>query len=354
MGDIRKAQRLTIAVGETISTPDSYRLIRSINRGEYGRIVEEAKVDNKKLRRYVVCTDLSDQSAHALEWTIGTILRDGDQLIAIYAMDLTEAIKAGDLDSGTGGLDIGEAGNAFADHESVLSKSSSTAKSSTQPSLTPTGTGTPSTRPSTPLRNPFKSGTNHSRSKSTGGNTPARSVSPAAHGGSTAGTGTAAAATAGPSSSSSTTPTPTTTTAPSLNRAEAERRRATEIITGLCVRLLRKTKLQVQVVVEIVHCKSPKHLLTEAIDYLDPTLVVLGSRGRSALKGVLLGSFSNYLVSKSSVPVMVARKRLRKHATAAAAGSAAVGGGAGAAGARLLKMSNNLSVVRGLAGAKVD
>ena len=42
--------------------------------------------------------------------------------------------------------------------------------------------------------------------------------------------------------------------------------------------------------------------------------MVLGSRGRSALKGVLLGSFSNYLVTKSSVPVMVARKKLKKHA----------------------------------------
>ena len=41
--------------------------------------------------------------------------------------------------------------------------------------------------------------------------------------------------------------------------------------------------------------------------------MILGSRGRSALKGVLLGSFSNYLVTKSSVPVMVARKKLRKH-----------------------------------------
>lgn len=38
-------------------------------------------------------------------------------------------------------------------------------------------------------------------------------------------------------------------------------------------------------------------------------MTVLGSRGRSALKGVLLGSFSNYIVNKSSVPVMVARKR---------------------------------------------
>jgi hypothetical protein len=48
------------------------------------------------------------------------------------------------------------------------------------------------------------------------------------------------------------------------------------------------------------------------IDYLEPTLIVIGSRGRSALKGVLLGSFSNYLVAKSSVPVMVARKKLKK------------------------------------------
>ena len=41
--------------------------------------------------------------------------------------------------------------------------------------------------------------------------------------------------------------------------------------------------------------------------------MVLGSRGRSALKGTLLGSMSNYIVTKSSVPVMVARKKLKKH-----------------------------------------
>jgi len=86
------------------------------------------------------------------------------------------------------------------------------------------------------------------------------------------------------------------------------------------------------VIVEVLHCKNPKHLITEVIDLVNPTLVILGSRGRSALKGyvcfpwcrqkyealltfsasVILGSFSNYLVTKSSVPVMVARKRLRK------------------------------------------
>lgn len=94
-------------------------------------------------------------------------------------------------------------------------------------------------------------------------------------------------------------------------RAEEERRRAVNDIQERVERLLRRTRLQVRVIVEVIHCKNPKHLITEVIDIVSPTLVILGSRGRSALKGVILGSFSNYLVTKSSVPVMVARKRLR-------------------------------------------
>jgi nucleotide-binding universal stress UspA family protein len=76
--------------------------------------------------------------------------------------------------------------------------------------------------------------------------------------------------------------------------------------------LLTKTRLQIHVIFEVMHCKSPKHMLTEIIDHVSPTLVILGSRGRSALKGVLLGSFSNYIVERSSVPVMVARRKLQK------------------------------------------
>ena len=60
-------------------------------------------------------------------------------------------------------------------------------------------------------------------------------------------------------------------------------------------------------------------MITEVIDFLSPTLVIIGSRGQSAVKGVLLGSFSNYLVTMSSVPVMVARKKLRKHSKTAKA-----------------------------------
>merc|ERR1712000_727210 len=88
-------------------------------------------------------------------------------------------------------------------------------------------------------------------------------------------------------------------------------------------------------------CKSPKHLITEIIDFISPTMVILGSRGQSQLKGVILGSFSNYLVTKSSVPVMVARKRLRKHTKYKRPA---------------IRLANNLSnpTVKSLASAKID
>lgn len=76
--------------------------------------------------------------------------------------------------------------------------------------------------------------------------------------------------------------------------------------------LLKLTKLQIHIVIEIIHHPIPRHLILEFIDNLQPTLVMVGSKGLSAIKGVLLGSLSNYLVTKSTVPVMVVREKLKK------------------------------------------
>lgn len=51
-------------------------------------------------------------------------------------------------------------------------------------------------------------------------------------------------------------------------------------------------------------------MLIDMIDYHEPTLVIVGSRGLAKIKGMLLGSVSNYLIQKSSVPVMVSRSVL--------------------------------------------
>lgn len=53
-------------------------------------------------------------------------------------------------------------------------------------------------------------------------------------------------------------------------------------------------------------------LTSDLIDFLEPTMAIVGSRGLGQLKGILLGSTSHYLVQKSSVPVMVARRRLHR------------------------------------------
>jgi len=48
------------------------------------------------------------------------------------------------------------------------------------------------------------------------------------------------------------------------------------------------------------------------VDYNEPTMLIVGSRGMSQLAGILLGSTSHYLIEKCSVPVMVARRRLKR------------------------------------------
>ncbi len=275
-------------MSQIMDTPESHRTIQIITRGEYSKLVQEAEDEHRPPRRYLVATDLSDESTHALEWAIGTVLRDGDTLLAIYCVDEETGIVPAD------GAQVPDEPKAMKEQAAALN-----VVASSKVPVTTSGT-------IVPLHN-RPSALSHVSDAS------AVSVSPA------------------PSSKE-------------RSKAEEERYRAVHDISERVTKLLRKTRLQVRVIVEVLHCKNPKHLITEVIDLLNPTLVILGSRGRSALKGyvvqvplplgsgqhlfmfrylmltkflyhsVILGSFSNYLVTKSSVPVMVARKRLRKQA----------------------------------------
>jgi nucleotide-binding universal stress UspA family protein len=219
-------------------------VIRQIIRGDFEYFQKQAETGHQRQRMYLVATDISPEAEYALEWTIGTVLRDGDTLFAVYAAD-EESVGAGE----GGGLQVGHGADSVRDIADVVKYLQ----------VSPQAPPSPGPKPPTAEKSD--------------------------------------AAAAPPT-------------------AETERRRALEEISSRCIRLLRKTRLQVRVVVEVFHCKSPRHMITEVIDFLTPTLVIIGSRGQSAMKGVLLGSFSNYLVTKSSVPVMVARKKLKKHAKA--------------------------------------
>ncbi|KJZ76934.1 hypothetical protein HIM_03811 [Hirsutella minnesotensis 3608] len=256
MDDIKRAQKLSFSMTNIMTNPESHRAIRIIYRGEYGKIAQQAEEEHQRLRKYLVATDLSDESTHALEWAIGTVLRDGDTLIAIYCVDEETGIVSGD-------------GASVPDDPKAMKEQAAAINTVTNSKSVPV--------PVSPVAELKRASAPYLRNESGG--------------------------------------TPGTSPAPSVkerDRAGEERHRAIQQMTDKVLRLLRKTRLQVRVIVEVLHCKNPRHLITEVIDLVNPTLVVIGSRGRSALKGVILGSFSNYLVTKSSVPVMVARKRLRK------------------------------------------
>ncbi|POR35160.1 Uncharacterized protein TPAR_04646 [Tolypocladium paradoxum] len=285
MDDIKRAQKLSFSMTNILTSPESHRAVRIIYRGEYNKIVQQAEEENDRLRKYLVATDLSDESTHALEWAIGTVLRDGDTLIAIYCVDEETGIVTSDS-------------ALVPDDPKAMREQAAAINSVTNAKTAP---------PVTPVTELKRTTALHLRNDSTG--TPGSSPAPSARG--------------------------------DRSRADEERHRAIQDMTDRVLRLLRKTRLQVRVIVEVLHCKNPRHLVTEVIDLVNPTLVVIGSRGRSALKGVILGSFSNYLVTKSSVPVMVARKRLRKQSKYKRTA---------------VRQVNNLSnpAARSLANAKID
>lgn len=244
--DIKRAQKLSLSMTPIMSTPVTQRSIRIIYRGDFAKVQKEAADDeHRRVRKYLVATDLSDESTHALEWAIGTVLRDGDTLVAIYCVDEETGIP--------GGGDAQDEPKTTREQAQAISATTATGRLPEMHSLSTLATATASTaalsvaatpvstRPSLILRNSD---------------------------GSTRGAGASASS-----------------PAPQRSRAEEDRHRAVQDITDRIARLLRKTRLQVRVIVEVLHCKTPRHLLTEVIDLVDPTLVILGSRGRSALKG---------------------------------------------------------------------
>lgn len=327
LSDIKQAQNLSIHMSSIDTTiPD--RAIRTIIRGEFPRLQQEADEGFRRQRKYLVATDLSEESVYALEWTIGTILRDGDTLFAVYAV-ADENASGVDLNTG---VQIGDGATVIKHTTDIVGKQTEKTAQKYQTSASATTSLIPNALAA------YFGGTD-SKVNSRTNSVDARA----------------------------------------LSRSEQERIRAIEDISNTCVRLLRKTMLQVRVAVEVIHCKSPKHLLTEAVSLLLPfalkrhprlivyrltvssqpssssdpeaaalskgtpppsTLHIFLTYHTNTSKSVLLGSFSNYLVTKSSVPVMVARKKLKKHTK-------------NARNARI-RLSNNLTTPRGLASAKID
>ena len=174
---------------------------------------QEAEQGLRRLRTYLVATDLSGEAAYALEWTIGTVLRDGDTLLAVYAVDQEVGTgKAGEVDN-SDGLLVGDGGIAMQETAAVVGRLTA----DTQNALPMTGLS--------PLSGPALVPGESRRKESRAGSSDSRSIP----------------------------------------KADQERLHAIEDISQTCIKFLRKTKLQVRIAIEVIHCKSPKYMITEAV-----------------------------------------------------------------------------------------
>ncbi|KAJ6584913.1 hypothetical protein B0H19DRAFT_1107149 [Mycena capillaripes] len=161
----------------------------------------DAKLGDRKRKRYIVASDLSEESRYAVEWGIGTVIRDGDEMMIVNIME-NEA-----------------------------------------------------------------------------------KVDP---------------------------PIPNAADRAGKLRSQQERQGLAYILCRQATGLLQRTKPNVTVVCQAWHAKHARHMLLDIVDYHEPQMLIVGSRGLGQLKGILLGSTSHYLIEKCSVPVMVARRRLKR------------------------------------------
>ncbi|MBE3111586.1 MAG: universal stress protein [Acidobacteria bacterium] len=208
--EIMKAQMMAVQLTDVFSDAEAKRSVRVVYRGDFTRVLGTAVEEHKTLRKYLVATDMSEHSQHALEWAVGTVLRDGDTLVVVRCIDE-------ESEEGAGGLAPPPVTAHRASSISVLT------------------------------------GTNLAGGYNGGDSGSAKSMPMVPEGGS--------------------------------DKPEGERSAVVEDLTAKVSKLLRRTKLQVRVIVEVIHCRNPKHLVLEMIDLIKPTLVILGSRGRSAIKG---------------------------------------------------------------------
>ncbi|KAL1413101.1 hypothetical protein Q8F55_000850 [Vanrija albida] len=170
----------------------------TITQGDPDAALDES---GKRMRRYVVLSDLSEESRYAVEWAIGTVARDGDEVFLISVMENEDKVDPKNWSGKDQALKI---------------------------------------------------------------------------------------------------------------KVQKERQTTALLLVRQVTGLLTRTRLNITVTCQALHAKNARHMLLDLIDFLEPTLVIVGSRGLGQLKGILLGSTSHYLVQKSSVPVMVARRRLHR------------------------------------------
>ena len=203
---IAKAKTLGLNISP-LDTRVIDRHVRMILRGDWAKFQKQADSGNRHTRTYLCCSDLSIEATYAMEWTVGTIMRDGDTLLAIYAVEDENAgspsnSKQPDAERERLYQEGAQAGKAANDTMAQLTKVTTNDGDQIQHKFIPA-----------------------TEAQSLTGSVDARKV----------------------------------------GKKELDRLKAIDEVTQTFLRLVRKTTLQVRCMVEVIHCKSPKHLILGAV-----------------------------------------------------------------------------------------
>lgn len=76
-GTVSSAPKLELHTGRPAF--EKNRCTVTITHGEPDRVLDESG-GRKQRRRYLVASDLSEESMYAIQWAIGTVIREGDEV----------------------------------------------------------------------------------------------------------------------------------------------------------------------------------------------------------------------------------------------------------------------------------
>jgi len=185
------------------------RTVKMIIRGDWTSFQdaeEEEQGVRHEPRLYLVCSDLSNEASYALEWTVGTLLKDGDTILLISAMEDENASKQKEHEEPSLETRLESAKAAEEANSTMAALTRQTTNTEGKPDE-------PKSRLAK-IRDP-------NRSISRDGRTPSKKGD--------------------------------------------ERIKAIEKLETDFLRFVRKTTLQVRCMVEIIHCRSPRHLILNAV-----------------------------------------------------------------------------------------
>lgn len=98
--ELKRAKAMEVRVSE-LDEKVKDRTVKLILRGDWAGCQDhenEEQGSRHEPRFYLICSDLSHEASYALEWTVGTLLKDGDTLLILNAHEDENASKHKDVE----------------------------------------------------------------------------------------------------------------------------------------------------------------------------------------------------------------------------------------------------------------